>query len=194
MPTTPVSGAPKTALHFIEKQKHAALVADLTQAEQKLSRCGMNATFALNGFDKNCDCIGVDCRLHRIEIAKWQMLEARQKWAEIFFDLFLPRGGDASHGAPMEGSGECQNAGPARGAAKSSSEFNQALVGFGSTVAKEDLSLSGDFHKTPCESCLGACAVEIGCVDELSGLLTNGTCDLWMSVPERAHGDSSAKV
>jgi len=92
VPTAPMSGPAETALDFIEKQEHVPLVTDRPQAAQESSRRRMNPAFALNWLDENRDGLGVHRSPHGIEVAEWQVLEAGQKRAEIFFHLVLPCG------------------------------------------------------------------------------------------------------
>jgi hypothetical protein len=49
----------------------------------------------------------------------------------------------------MERSGECQNSRPTRGTTKAPGELDEALIGFGTAVTKEDLPLARNFDETP---------------------------------------------
>lgn len=189
-----MSGPTETALDFIEKQEHVPFFTDRAKAAQEIRRRRMYPPLALNRLDEDRDGIGVHRSPHSIEVAEWQMLEAGQKRAEIFFHLVLPRGRNAGHRASMEGSGECQNSRPTRGTTEATGELDQALIGFGAAVTKEYLPLACDFDKTPCKIRLGTCAVKIGGVDELACLPADGTRDLWMRMPERAHGNTGAEI
>src|SRR4051812_40323801 len=100
----------------------------------------MDAALALHRLDQDRRRLVMDGRLHRRQIAEWQMRESLRQRAEAFFYLVLTRGGNARHRPSVERVVESNDLVPARGAAEFARQLDQPLIGLRSAIAEEHLA------------------------------------------------------
>jgi hypothetical protein len=105
-----LAGPSHTALHLIEDQQDAMLVAQLAQAPQTLRGHGAQAALALNRLDQNAGGLIGDGGLQRLVIAKGHLIEPAHIGAEALHVFFLPARGDGRQRAAMEGAFERDDA------------------------------------------------------------------------------------
>jgi hypothetical protein len=94
------------ALHFVEDQQHAVLVAERAQAAHEFGRHGGAAALALHGLDEDGAGLRRDRRLDQLQIARCDMLEAGERRAEALDIVGVASRGDHAHGPAVERAGE----------------------------------------------------------------------------------------
>src|SRR5690606_3443008 len=167
-----LAGATDAALHLVEHEQEVVLVAERAQALQKLGGGRIDAALALNGLDEDRGGLVVDQRLEGGEVVELAEREAGHEGTETLLDFFLRGRAHAAEGATVEGAFGADDfvalalfaAGLAH--AVEPGELEQAFVGLGTAVAKEDAAGSGAADETAGEFALVGVAKEVADVDQ----------------------------
>ncbi len=99
-----LAGAADAALHFIEDQQQAVLVAKLAQcACRSWAATGPDAAFALYRLDQDARRLGPIAAFERLNVAEGNLVEAFDLGAEAFEIFRLAAGGDGGERAAVKG-------------------------------------------------------------------------------------------
>lgn len=171
-----VACSSEAALDFIEKEEEVVFLSEGGEAFQELLRGDVDSAFALDGFDEEGDGFVVEGRFDGLEIIEIDVFEAGEERIKAIVDLGLRGGGHGSNGPPVEGLVEGDDFVSSGGLAKSSCEFDEPVIGFGSRVGEEDFAglLDDFFHDELGKVGLGDDVVEVGAVHQGGGLLRDG--------------------
>ena len=122
------------------------------------------------------------------------MTEARHHRFKPFLYLLLAGGGDTAERSAMEGVGGGNDFEPTLIMPVLAGQLEEALVGLGTAVAKEDFSTPDQLNQGRRQSTLRGLIVQIGNMDKTLGLLHQGGRDLRMCMTEGTHRDAPAQV
>ena len=182
------------SLHFVEEQKQVAIVAQLAQAAQVFGGSHGDAALSLDRFHQDGGRLGRDRLAHGLEIVERDVLESGHHRLKAFLHLFLPGSGNPRERAPVEGIEGGDDFEPAFVVPEFSRQLEESFVGFRSAVAKKAAPGPDQFDQLLSEPPLRLIIIEIGNVQELTGLLDERGGDLGVGMPKGADGDAAAKV
>ena len=166
-----LAGAAHAALHLVEDEQQAVLVAQLAQALQELVGADAHAALALHRLDHDGGRLGPDRLLDGLQVAERHEIEARRRLAEAFQILLVAGGGDGGERAAVEGALEGDDApalGMAVGEVVAPRQLDGALAGLGAGIAEEHLVGEGRLAQPLGQPLLAGDAVEVGAVPELA--------------------------
>ena len=101
-----LAGAADAALHFVEDQEQAVLVAEFAQPLQRLRREAADAALALHGLEQDRRGLGSDQLLGGVDVVEGDLVEAVDLGAETFEIFRLAAGRDRRQRAAVEGAFE----------------------------------------------------------------------------------------
>ena len=191
------AGAAHAALHFVEDQHQAVLVAQRAQRSEERRLDDAHAAFAHQRLDQDRGGLGPDGALDRFQIAERHMIEAvdlRAKTVEIFL---LAGGGERRQRAAVEGTLECDDAialGLAARRLVFARHLDRAFHRLGAGIAEECVVGKACLAQPFCGALALRNLVEIGDVPDFSGLLLQRGDELRVRVPQRIDGDARAKI
>ena len=191
-----LAGAAHAALHLVEHQQQAVLVAQLAQGLEEL-RGDAHAALALHRLDHDGGGLGPDGLFRRLEVAEGHEIEAGRRLAEAFQVLLVAGGGDGGERAAVEGALEGDDAPPlglAVGEVVAPRQLDGALAGFGARIAEEHLVGERGLAQPLGETLLAGDAVEIGAVPQLARLLGQRRDQLGMGMAQRVDGDAAGEI
>lgn len=143
------AGAIEADLDFIPDEENIFLIAELANLGHPAIRGHEDATFGLDWFAKNRDCVGGDRRFERFDIAKGYDFETGGEGAKVGFVSFFGAESDDGGGSTVEVILEDDDFGLSIGDALAgvsplSGEFYGGFNGFGTGVHGADLVESAE--------------------------------------------------
>jgi hypothetical protein len=206
-----LAGTCEAGLHFVGDQQDAVRVADLAQAAHEVSRCLVEAAFALNRFeDDRGDALRIDVgleqhldvleRVSRADavnrVGVRSVVDVSRERAEVQLvrrDFAGER--HAHHRAAVEAACEGDHARTAR---RSARDLDSVFDGF--SAGREERGLLREAARSALRDLLGQRDVRLVGDDLVSGvrelveLRLDGGDDLRMAVARVAHGDTGGEV
>jgi len=196
------AGATESALNFISDEQRGVLRSEGAGAIPKGFADGVNATFALDGFEDYGADVVVEFGLevgYIIEFDEFDSRDERSEGQSIFFG-----GGDAdgAESAPVKRIFKREDAvlwirrreRRVGGTRIKAGEFEAAFDGFSAAVGEKDAVHAGDFGKLLGERTLKFVVKKIGEMDRSSRLAADDFDDVGMRVAETVDGDATEKV
>ena len=192
-----LAGPADAALHLVEDQQQAMLVAELAQPLQRLRGEWPDAALALHRLDQDRGGFRGDRLGGGVDVVERHLVEAVDLGAETFEIFLLAAGGDRRQRAAVEGAFEGDGAvalGMAVDVVIAARGLDRAFQRLGAGIGEEDLVGEGVFDQPLGEPALARDLVEIGDVPELAGLLGQRRDQMRMAVAERIDGDAAGEV
>ena len=192
-----LAGAAHAALHLVEDQQHAVLVAQRAQAFQKLVRRHAHAALALDRLDQDRGGVRTDRLLHRLEIAERHLVEAVDHRAEAFEVFLLSAGRERRERAAMEGALEGDDAvavGLAVHGVELARGLDRAFHRLGARIGEEHVIREALLAQAVGELLLLGHAEQVGDMDRLVRLRGDRGGDLRVRVTERVDGNAGGKI
>lgn len=189
-------------MNFVGNKQRVVLGSERAGAIPKAFANGVDAAFALDGFDDYGADVFVEFGFEVRDVVEFDEFDSRDKrseWEAIFFG-----GGDAdgAERASVKGIFEGEDAvlGIRRverrfgGARIEACEFEAAFDGFGAAVGKKDAVHAGDFGKLFGERTLEFVVKKVGEVDCPCRFAANDFDDIGMRVAETVDGDATEEI
>ena len=165
-----LAGAAHAALHLVEDQQQAVLVAQRAQAAQEMVLRHAHATLALDRLDQDRGGLRADRLLHRLEIAERHLVEAFDHRAEAFEIFLLSARRERRERAAVERALEGDDAialGLAVDRVELARGLDRAFHRLGAGIAEEDVVRKACGAQPVAELLLLGNAEQIGDVDRL---------------------------
>ena len=192
-----LAGAAHAALHLVEDQQQAVLVAQFAQGFEELRRRCAHTALALHGLDHDRRGLRADRLLHRIEVAERDLVEALDRRAEPFEIFLLAAGGDGRKRTAVERAFESDDAialGLAAGVLVFACHLDRALDSFRAGVCEECDVGEARLAQPVGEPLAVRHLVEIGDVPDLAELLGHRLDEMRMAVTEAVHRNARAEI
>ena len=192
-----LAGAAVTALHFVEHEQQAVVIARLAQALDEFDRACRNAALALDRLDHEAGGGVVDQRQRRFEIVERRIAEAGQQRLEPVTHLRLIGRRDRAHRAAVKGVVE----GDQRRALRISVRvvipprgLDRALDRFGARIGEEHRVGKAVVDDPLRELLALRRAVQVRHVHQRRGLLGDRLDQFGMAVAERVDRDAGREI
>lgn len=196
--TEHTAGAPDSGLNFIQHHQPIVFITDLAYPIEVIPVGDVDAAFALDGFNKH--------RYHvvavigdfsdRFDIIVWNTYKTLNQGFESGLNLAAAGGGQRGKGATMETlvhDDDCGIPDPFF-IAMETGDLYRRFVGFGTGVGEKYPVHRGHFAQFIAQLFLVGNAIDIGCVEQGSGLVTQGVSNFRVRMSQSADGNAGDGV